>query len=55
MEIVPTLLSVLVQVFLCIVFIFRIRIDFSFGFQRMWGCVFWFISDSSRPIGLANK
>jgi len=55
MEIVPILLSFLVLVFLCAVFIFRIRNDFIFGFQCMWGCVFLFISDSSRPIKLANK
>lgn len=55
MEIVPTLLSFLVLVFLCAVFIFRIRIYFSFGFQCKWVCGFWFIPDSSRPAGLANK
>lgn len=40
MEIVPTLLSFLVLVFLCAVFIFRIRIYFSFGFQCKWVCGF---------------
>lgn len=47
--------KVLGFVFLSAVFIFRIRIDFIFGFQYMWSCVFWFISDSSRPIALADK
>lgn len=42
-------------VFLSAVFIVRIRIYFIFEFQYMCGCVFWFISDSSRPIGLADK
>lgn len=55
MEEVPTLISFLGFVFFSAVFIFRIRIDFIFGFQYMWGCVFWFVSDSSRPIDLADK
>lgn len=31
------------------------RLEFSFEFWCIWGCVSWFFADSSRPTGLANK